>query len=116
MSKFRGIVLMLVPRRRTRDFLKRIVFARYGQSSGAATPWSRRLLMVITTWRLFWTTLLLGSQSIRFPLDFLWRGRRDGLPFRAGRGHKIPVRQRFQELHDLVLFGMGQAEVANLPA
>ena len=46
--KFRGIVLMLVPRRRTRDFLKRIVFARYGQSSGAATPWSRRLLMVIT--------------------------------------------------------------------
>jgi hypothetical protein len=38
------------------------------------------------------------------------------LPFGPGRGHKIPVRQRFQELHDLVLFSIGRGKVANLPA
>jgi len=40
----------------------------------------------------------------------------NSLPFELSRGHKIPVRQRFQELNDLVLPGTGQAQVANLLA
>jgi hypothetical protein len=44
------------------------------------------------------------------------RGRRNWLPFGPGGRHKIPVRQRFQELNDLVLLGVGQAQVAKLVA